>query len=414
MQATSLFRSLTGDMNAADDVEARNGLRHAASLALTKIADGLIDPKLVLSWLLTALGAPLYAGFLVPIREAGALLPQIAFAAWITRMRFRKRAWAWGAIVQGAAAGLIVLAALTLTGPAAGIAICAALAVLATARSMSSVSYKDVLGKTIALRRRGAVTGFAGSAASAAVIVFAGLLIAGVLQTQLGLVAAVALAAVFLVAAGLIFLTLEERPSTPEETGKRLHLSILRDHPVLRQFILVRGLLVSTALAPPYFVILGGGDDGQLGRLGVLVLASAFASLVSSWIWGRAADRSSRKVLMAAGILGAAAMLTAVALAEEGQAETLWAMPVSLFILMLAYHGVRQGRATYLVDIAPANARAAWTAVANTAIGLLLLAAGAFGGALSFLGPEAVLTGFAAMAALAALAALRLDEAEGG
>ncbi|WP_121063964.1 MFS transporter [Chachezhania antarctica] len=414
MKATSLFQSLTGDASADEGAEARNGLRHAASLSLTKIADGLIDPKLVLSWLLTGLGAPFYAGLLVPIREAGALLPQIVFAGWVGRMRYRKRAWAGGALGQGVAAALIALAALLLTGAAAGIAVCAALAVLAVARALSSVSYKDVLGKTIQVRRRGAVTGFAGSAASAAVILFAVLLISGVIKGELALIAAVALAAVLWIVGGLVFLTLEEEPSDPDTDGGGLHLSILKDNPVLRQFILVRGLLVSTALAPPYFVILGGGDDGQLGRLGVLVLASAVASLISSWIWGRTADRSSRKVMMAAGVLGAVAMLAAVALAWAGLAGTLWAMPATLFVLMLAYHGVRQGRSTYLVDIAPEDARAAWTAVANAAIGSLLLIAGAFGGALSFLGTQAVLLGFAAMSALAAVAAIWLEEAEAG
>ena len=36
----------------------RNFLTHIVSLGATKTADGLIDPKLVLAWLLTHLGAP--------------------------------------------------------------------------------------------------------------------------------------------------------------------------------------------------------------------------------------------------------------------------------------------------------------------------------------------------------------------
>lgn len=36
----------------------RNFLTHATSLSLTRIGDGLIDPKLVLAWLVQALGAP--------------------------------------------------------------------------------------------------------------------------------------------------------------------------------------------------------------------------------------------------------------------------------------------------------------------------------------------------------------------
>ncbi|MBB96883.1 MAG: MFS transporter [Rhodobacteraceae bacterium] len=411
MAQTALFRTLTGN-DPSDATEARNGLRHLASLSMTKIADGLIDPKLVLSWLLTALGAPAaFAGALVPIREAGALLPQIVFAGYVSGLRQRKWAWVVGSAVQGAMAGVIALAALLLSGWVAGLSICGALAVLAVARSLCSVSYKDILGKTVSKTRRGAITGFAGSAASAAVIVFAGLLIAGVAQTKGALILAIGLAAAMWIGAALVFATLQEKDSSPE-AGGGVDLALLRDNATLRRFILVRGLLVSTALAPPYFVMLGGGDDSQLGKLGALVLASAGASLLSSWIWGRAADRSSRKVLMACGAIGGLAMLAAVGLSWLGLADRVWAMPATLFVLMLAYHGVRQGRSTYLVDISPAEARAAWAAVANTAIGTLLLIAGAFGGALSVIGPQAVLIGFAVMAFLAPVAALGLAEAE--
>ena len=55
---------------------------HVVALTLTKSADGLVDAKLVLPWLLGALGAPaFFVGLLVPIREAGALLPQLVIAA---------------------------------------------------------------------------------------------------------------------------------------------------------------------------------------------------------------------------------------------------------------------------------------------------------------------------------------------
>lgn len=412
MAETQLFERLTGS-EPESATEARNGLRHTAALSMTKIADGLIDPKLVLSWLLTTLGAPAaYAGALVPIREAGALLPQVVMAGYVARMRQKKWAWVLGSAGQGAMAGLIALAAIFLTGWAVGLVVCAALALLAVSRALCSVSYKDILGKTVGESRRGSITGIAGSAASAGVIVFAGLLIAGVAQSKTALIIAIALAACLWIGGAAVLSRLEEEKGDEDAPGESVDFSLIRDNKVLRRFILVRGLLVSTSLAPPYFVLLGGGDDGELGQLGALVLASAGASLMSSWVWGRTSDRSSRKVMMACGAIAAVAMLAAVALAWMGLAQAVWAMPATLFILMIAYHGVRQGRSTYLVDIAPENARAAWSAVANTAIGLLLLAAGAFGGALSMLGPQAVLIGFAVMALLAPVAALGLDEAE--
>ena len=59
----------------------RNAGLHLVSLTATKTADGLLDPKLVLPFLLQSVGAPSAAiGFLVPVREALALLPQILVA----------------------------------------------------------------------------------------------------------------------------------------------------------------------------------------------------------------------------------------------------------------------------------------------------------------------------------------------
>ena len=413
MQATEAFQKLTGDEDARDRAEARNGLRHVGSLSMTKFADGLIDPKLVLSWLLNALGAPAFlVGALVPIREAGALLPQVAMAGWVASLDHRKWAWVLGSLGQGAAAAGIVVAALLLEGAAAGWAIAGLLAVLAVSRALCSVSYKDVLGRTVEKTRRGSVTGAAGSAASALVVLFALLLISGLVQNRGVVIAAIALAALLWFAAAALFSRLEEDAGDGTPGKGAADLSVLKDNPQLWRFIVTRGLLVSTALAPPYLVVLSGEGSG-LQTLGSLVLASALASLVSSWVWGRFSDRSSRQVLIIAGIAGAVAMAVAVALAFAGLAAAWWAMPVVLFGLMIAYHGVRQGRSTYLVDMAPEDARAAYAAVSNTVIGVILLGAGALGGAASVMGPEAVLIVFAIMSAAAAVVGRGLDEVEG-
>ncbi|MDF1726561.1 MAG: MFS transporter [Sulfitobacter sp.] len=403
----------TQDPQDLDKAEGPNGLRHIMSLSMTKIADGLINPKLVLAWLLTSLGAPaVYVGALVPIREAGALLPQMPLAGPVQRMNRRKWAWVLGSAGQGAAAALIVFWALTLEGSTAGLAICATLGVLALCRAACSVSYKDILGKTIAKARRGSVTGLAGSVSSIGVLIFALLLVSGLAQDRVVIVGAIALAALLWGAAALLFSPLEERPSDPER-AERASFAVLKENADLRRFILVRGLLVSTALAPPYFVILAGSGEGSgLGQLGALLLASSIASFLSSYIWGRMADWSSRWVLMLTGVVGAAAMLAAVALWYLGMAQAIWAMPSTLFVLMIAYHGVRQARSTYLVDLSPEDKRATYAAVSNTVIGTLLLVAGVIGGGAALIGPQATLIVFALMAVGGSLCAIALPEVE--
>lgn len=399
--------------DAAAKVEAPNGLRHIASLSMTKVADGLIDPKLMLSWLLTSLGAPaVYAGALVPIRESGALLPQMLMASRVQAMQRRKWAWVAGSAGQGLFAALIVVAALTLQGAAAGFAICAALGGLALSRAACSVSYKDILGKTVGKSRRGAITGTAGSVSSIGVVILAVLLMSGLFESAGLVVAAIALAACLWGAAALLFSTLNEVKSDPDKS-EAASFGILKQDANLRRFILVRGLLTSTALAPPYFVVLSGGEDqSALGQLGALVLASALASFLSSYVWGRMSDRSSKTVLMATGLVGAAAMLAGVGLSILGLATEIWAMPAVLFILMIAYHGVRQGRSTYLVDMSPKDQRSAYAAVSNTVIGVLLLVAGFAGGGAALFGPTATLVLFALMAIGAAIVAFGLREVE--
>lgn len=419
----TLFEALTDNTSGAgglSDVQARheprNFLRHAASLSMTKIADGLIDPKLVLSWLLTYVGASaVFVGLLVPIREAGALLPQLFTATRVQAMQRRKWAWVVGSVGQGAAAAGIVLAGLTLDGTMAGVVICALLAILAISRSLCSVSYQDVLGKTVGRARRGSATGLASSLGAGAVVIFALVLMMGLVDRATLVLAAIALAAILWIVASLLFSTLFEEPAPGKIGAATLgQLKLLHADPQLRRFIWVRGLLTATALAPPYLVLLGTqAGHGAFDRLGALVMASSIASFFSSWIWGRMADRSSRKVLMLSGLAGAVALLAAVLLDLVGALGTVWALPLVLFVLMIGYHGVRQGRTIYLVDMAPEHSRAAYTAVSNTVIGVVLLGSGLFGALASLAGAKVTLAIFAVMLLAAMGVANGLDEIEG-
>jgi MFS family permease len=410
---TDAYQGITGAEEEVRDREARNGLRHMVSLSMTKVADGLIDPKLVLSWLAGALGAPAaLTGLLVPIREAGALLPQIVFAGWVQSLRHRKWAWVIGSAGQGIAALAIVFIALTLEGFAAGLALCAALALLSVARAACSVSYKDILGKTVGKTRRGAVTGVAGSMASVAVIVFAGLLMSGVLRDVMPVIVAITFAATMWGTAAFVFSGLEETASADTEDAS-VDFSLLKNDRQFRLFIAVRGLLTVTALAPPYFVLLGGGQSALQG-LGALLLASAASAFAGSYVWGRLSDTSSRRVLFLSGMLAAVFAALAVFAELSGWTGTAWVIPVILFFFMLSYQGVRSARSVYLVDMSPEDARSSYAALANTAIGVLLLIAGAFGGVLALAGPVASLIGFAVLSLAGGLLALRLDEVEKG
>jgi hypothetical protein len=421
MSIKTAFSILTGsDRDKIRPGEARNGLVHVLALTLTKTADALIDPKLVLSWLLTALSAPgAMIGLLVPVREAGALLPQLALARRVEASLQRKLFWAAGSAVQGIAALGMAGAALLMSGAAAGAAIVACLAVLAVARSASSVSYKDALARTIAKRRRGAITGLAASVAALSVFGVGLLMAAGLFEVAVApLAAIIALAGGAFLLASAIFMTLREPEGDTDREGDDGSLVALIEPIVtdrqLRLFVAARAALAVTALAPPFIVMLSAASGrGALDQLGPLVMASTAASVLASYVWGRLSDRSSRQTLMAAGALGAAvfAVVGGVGLALGGLGGALGAA-AAIFAAQIAYEGVRAGRKLHLTDMAEDTFRARYTALSNTLIGVALMAGGLFGIAADRFGPAPVLMAFAVIAALGAVLARGLEEVQ--
>ena len=354
MISAQLYGKLTGvspeTLAEKNPGEPANGLVHVVSLSLTKIADGLIDPKLVLAWLLNSLGAPgVFIGALVPVREAGALLPQLALTRVVERQESVKRFWALGAVLQGLAAVGIAGSAFTLEGSAAGLAVVLCLALLACARSMCSISYKSALALTIGKSRRGAVSGLAGTVASTGVLAFgAGLALGVIPLTTMAIATAVLLAGVFWIAGAVLFLLLKEKAAT------------------------------STA-----------------------------------YVWGRLSDHSSRLTLAISGGLGAAVLgASAVVGGTVGGLGGAAGAAAAVFAAQIAYEGVRSGRKIHLTDMTSDDERFRYTAISNTAIGVVLLAGGGFGVLADVAGPEWTLAALAAICLAAVPLALTLDEVQ--
>lgn len=418
MPLKSAYARLTGATDHIAPHEPENGLLHIASLTLTKVADSLIDPKLVLAWLLNSLGAPgLIIGALVPVREAGALLPQLLIARTVEAAPRAHRIWAIAAALQGLAALAIAACVLLLDGAAAGWAVLAALAVLAAARSAASVSHKDVLARTIAKGRRGSISGFAAATGSLAAFAF-GLAMALEIfpLAQATLAAAVALSGLAFLAASLIFLRIQEPESHPDQkdSGLAALLAPLANDRQLQVFIAARAALTVTALAPPFIVMLSSASSSSaLGALGPLIMASTAASVVAAYIWGRLSDRSSRQTLIIAGLLSAFALaiIGAIGLSDASLGGR-WGAAAAIFVAQIAYEGVRQGRKLHLTDMTDSRRRARYTALSNTLIGGALLAGGSAGYIADKFGPAPLLLAFAAIALAGVLLASRLDEVQ--
>ncbi|MAS95755.1 MAG: MFS transporter [Verrucomicrobiales bacterium] len=407
----------------ACDVFPRNFGKQVISQVASKAGDQLSKPGLILTWLLTAVGAPAVTiGLLVPVREAGSLLPQMIVGGVIRRFPIRKYFWVLGAALQGLAILGIGFAALTLKGAVAGWTTVGLLVLFSLSRGISSIASKDLLGKTVPKTRRGRLGGLA-SSISGWIAVGVGIFFAlnPARELPVGL-----LATLLFVAAGLWFVgafvmsTLIEKPGATSGAANAFKeaiasLHFLRDDPVFLRFCIARALLASTVLSMPFYVVLAHrATDGRLASLGILMIAGSLATALSGVTWGKLSDSSSRLTLVIAGVAaGGVGILTAlVSLAKVDSSYAIWIYGVLFFLIGLAHTGIRTGRKTYLVDHANADNRAQLVAVSNTLMGIVLLISGSFGLLAEAIGVQWVIFVFGSLGIIGGLLALSLPEVQ--
>lgn len=408
---------------AACHEQPRSFLLQLLALTLTKLGDTLASPRLVLAWMLSALGAPVvFIGFLVPLRESFALLPQLFVAQYLRQRPVRKWFWVGGAIGQAIALLAMLGAVLQLDGARLGVAVIAALAFFSLARGVCSVTAKDVLGKTVSRTRRGRLSGRAASFAGAITlaVAVAVIFVPGLDGSRALFALLIGGAALLWVLAGIAYAGIPEQPGATAGGGNAAmtawrSLGLLRD-PAFAAFVRARALLLASAFAIPYIVVLvqrAGGESTT--TLGALLLASGLAGLVAGTAWGRYADRSANGAMALAAWLSVIVMI-ATLLLHLLRPAWLAAEPVAailLFAAAIAHHGARIGRQTYLVDMAGPEHRAEYVAVSNTVMGVMLLSGILLGWLDHVFGADAVLGLLAVVGVFAARQCARLPSVSG-
>lgn len=378
----------------------RNYVLNVANGACTKLAEQLASPGIVLAWLVTAIGAPAAAGFLVPVKQAGSLAPQMLVAARIRAVARRKWVWAGAGASQAVFLLLMIPAILFLPPVAAGSAVVILLLAFSIASGAGSVAFQDVVGKTIPKGRRGRMLGNRATIGGAITLAAAVVLMAvdrpedGVAIYIVLIVAAAALWA----AGAFLFSAMVEAPGATEGGRSIAHeigaaARLFRINGPFRTYLLTRALLLSIELAIPYYALTAHAlFDGSAFALGSFVLAAGLANLLSSHVWGTLADRSARAVMAASGVVGALAAGLALLfpLLPAGWRSP-WVFAVIFVVAAIAEAGIRLGRKTYIVDGAPDHDRPLYVAFSNTSIGVLTLALGALGLLAEFAGPRWVI-----------------------
>ncbi len=388
------------------------------SQALTKLGDALTSSRLVLAWMLSSLGAPaVFISLLVPVRESLSLLPQLFVAQAVREHALRKGFWVWGSVGQGLCLLGMVAAVLTLEGVALGVAVIASLALFSLARGVCSVAAKDVLGKTVSKSRRGRLSGLAASVSGGITLALAATLLLLPIVSPEGsdyvgpvfFALLLGFSALLWFAAASVFAGVPEVPGATEGGGNAFteairSLGLLRTDPAFRDFVVARMLLVSTAFAIPYLVVLIQQNAGSESiSFAALLVAEGAAGFLSGPIWGRWSDTGSERVMAASAAVSVALMLAALAL-NSAHPAWLGTAPVAgllLFVAAVAHQGSRVGRKTYLVDMATSENRAQYTAVSNTVIGLFLFSGALLGWVDAVHGTASVLVLLAAFGVLA-------------
>lgn len=397
-----------------------NYFKNVFSGALSKLAEQLVSPGTTLPWIFSALGVPnLFSGALVPIKDAGSLLPQLFVSARIRKYAIRKWFWVVPALIQALALGVMAFVVLKTEETTAGILILSLLLLFSIASGVASISFKDVIGKTIPKGKRGQLLA-ARSTIGGVLTLIAGVFVLQDLQNEGDnslLFWLVMSGAILWVFSALLFASIKEEPGST--AGGRSPINELKkawvfwkDDANLRRFVFTRGLLMAIPLAQPFFVILGKEELGnEVSNLGIMVIAAGIASIVSSPFWGRFADQSSRKLMVWVSVLGIVNIsLMALFPIWPDDFKNIYTFAALFLIQVMAHGGARLSRKTYLVDFAPEKERPLYVSLSNTMIGVFTLIAAGLGSLSSIFGIPTMLFLFVALLVLALFLAFRLKE----
>ena len=459
---TSFTHKLIGTPPESDlDYVEENSGRYSLGFGSQNIGDQILSAKTVLPWFLGVAAAPAWVvPLLVPIRESGAMLPQAALRPWIQSRTRRLPLMLLGSAGQALACFAIALTALFFHGALAGFIVLISLAFLSLCRALVSLTSKDIAGRVVPKGFRGRLTGFA-TTLSGGVAIVVGIILQA-LQSEL---TPLLFAILFALAGASWMLSLwffkgirelggsasikkqvaKERDNQHEaHEAMRSPATYVREvlgdikelfagDRTFRAFVIVRTLLLTSALSPTFLVSLAAMTQHRAGNsvaaslftgLGTFVLASGVAALMAGRVSGWLSDVSSRNTLAGAALLATVVLLITVILsffvsltdaspataaAPHWLADILmWWLPVAFFIVSLAHAAIRVARSTYVVDMAEGDQRTRYVSVANTLMGGLLLVVGAMTSLLAVFNPIWPLAALAGLGLWGAILAARL------
>ena len=386
--------------------------RIVTALVLSKLADILLSAKTTLPTLLNTLGVPSWMlGFLVPLREAGALLPQATMSAWLISKKSRRMPWVVSMLMQMLFILVMIFVPLILLplvmsessqfyGLLSGLIVLTSLVGLSLARAMTSLTMKDIQGNHLDKGTRGNAVGIASTAAGVLSLLFATFtLLAGKMNEQIILI----IAGLCFVAMLLSVLTLKNIETDIDVMSSRADSKVTKNLMTakitsyiktfsgqLGLFILVRSCFVHTALIAPFYIVWASSFSSQGGfiTLSGFIIAQAAATILSSYIWGLLSDHSAKLTMQLGALTVLLVCLATMFIIQYELSQSIHSVwfVIGYFLMSVGHEGARSGRKIYALDIKEGSDRTDFIGKANTAIGAVILLLGAFYAALTFAG----------------------------
>lgn len=343
--------------------------------AINKLSDEFVSGKTTLPWLLQAIGAPLWTiSMLVPIRESGSLIPQWSIKQSVKGISDRLILWRCALFIQCVAIASMPSSVLLLSPVNASYSILFALLVMSVARAASSICMKDIQAQHVEKSSRGRLVGLGSAIAGALSLVTAGFLfwkqsIGSNLIIGLLFVASILLIVSITLSWGLstqLKSKYDEDESIADIAQTVMHQS------TLKHLVISRCLMLHSALVAPFILSLSQTNHSNAFTLPYFIAASAVGTLLSAYLWGRLSDVSAKLSIRLGGIICVFACLVFM----FSYKYSFLASVVCFVVLTIGYEGVRNGRKTYVLDVAEDDQRTQFVATANTIVGVVLLLLG--------------------------------------
>jgi len=356
------------------------------------LGDAFFNGSIVLASFAAKLGAANWViGLLPALLNAGSMVPQVFIAPYVARLPVKVTLYRQMALLRIGSLGIVALGGFFL-GHWPDLLLwvfVVGLALNGFFTGFSSLPFWEAIGKTIPMERRSGL--FSARNLVGGVLAFgAGFLVRLVLELPLAFPYPYAILftlGTLAFAYGWHLFGQIDEPPDKEIRTERISLGLpFRDF-YFRRFLRVRILLVVASMVEPFYVAYAVRVLGHKSEVGTYLMVYTLFSVLSNLLWVQISRHyGSRSLILIGAALGAATPILALLL------------PKTLFWIVFALQGaylaaIGVGTSTYLVNLAPTDARSSYIGLSNTIVGLLAFSpvlGGLLADRVGYVGPMAV------------------------